>query len=91
MTDIHGDGLCRHVVTADLQPDNTGPAVDGLRLVEDEIADAVEYIVAVEILDGLETVGMVADEDVGSGKDELVGLVTLKGHRLERVIATPEE
>ena len=91
MADIHGNGLRCHAVTADLQPDDAGSAVNGLRLVEDEIADAVEDLVTAEVLDGLEAVGVVADKDVGTGKDELVGLMTLKGYRLKRVLAAPVE
>ena len=70
---------------------DAGLAVEGLRGVEDEVADAVVDLVATIVLDGLQGVGVMADEDVGSSVDQHVGIVTLTGHGRECMLATPVE
>ena len=60
-------------------------------MVEDEVADAVVDLVAVIVFDGLQGVGVMTDEDVGTGTDEHMGIVTLTGHGLQGVFAAPVE
>ena len=60
-------------------------------LIEDEITDAVVDFAALEVLDGLQGMGVVTDEDVGTSLYQLMSLVTLTGNRLESVFAAPVE
>ena len=70
---------------------DAGLAVEGLRWVEDEVADAVVDGLAFELLDGLQGVGMMADEGIGSCENQLMSLVALTGHRLKGMLAAPME
>ena len=45
--------------------------------VEDEIADAVVYLFAMKILDGLQCVGVMTYQRIGSGTYQLVGIPSL--------------
>ena len=58
-------------------------------MVEDKVADAVINLMATEVLDGLEGVGVVTDQDVGTRHDELMSFHTLTGNGLEGVFCTP--
>ena len=73
----------------DFQADHAGAGVDGTLLVEDEVADAVVDAVAVVVLDGLEGMGVMADEDVGSGINQLAGLFALLGYGFQGVFPAP--
>ena len=75
----------------DSETNDAGLAVEGLRGVEDEVADAVVDGLTLELLDGLQGVGMVADKGVGPCENQLVGLVPLTGHRLESMFTAPME
>ena len=86
---FYRDGFHGEVVPADFQAYYAGAAVEGLGLVEDEIADAVVDLTATEVLDGLQGMGMVTHQDVGTRHDELMGLHTLTGNGLEGVFCTP--
>ena len=48
----------------DTEAHDAGFAVEGFRGVEDEVADAVVDLVAVIVFDGLQGVGVMADEHV---------------------------
>ena len=63
--------------------------VDGILLVEDEVADAVVDSVAVVILDGLQGMGVVADEHIGTGINQLAGLLALLGNWFQGVFSSP--
>ena len=63
--------------------------VDGILLVEDEVADAVVDSVAVVILDGLQGMGVVADEHIGTGINQLAGLLALLGNGFQGVFSSP--
>ena len=75
----------------DAETHDAGLAVKGFRGVEDEIADAVVDLVAVVVLDGLQGVGVVADEHVSAGMYQHVGIVALQGYGLQRVFTAPVE
>ncbi len=88
-TDFHGNHLYFGGFPRDFQADHAGAGVDGALLVEDEVADAVVDAVAVVILDGLQGVGVMADEDVGSGINQLAGLLALLGNGFQSVLSSP--
>ena len=70
---------------------DAGLAVKGLGGVEDEIADAGVDLMTMIVFDGLQGVGVMADEDNGAGADEHVGIMPLTRHGLQRVLASPME
>ena len=82
MAYFHGDGLHFETVATHSQPNHTGLVVQGLVLVEDEVANAVVDLTTTVVLDGLEGVGMMAHEHVGTSHHEHVGVVTLTEHGL---------
>ena len=90
-TDIYRDGFHLETIlfVGDGEAYDAGLAVEGFRGVEDEVADAVVDLVAVIVLDGLEGVGVMADEHIGSSVYQHVGIVTLTGHGLQRMLASP--
>ena len=73
----------------DFQADHAGAGIDGTLLVEDEVADAVVDAVAVVVLDGLQGMGVMADEHVGSGINQLAGLLALLGNGFQGVFSSP--
>ena len=73
----------------DFQADHAGAGVDGTLLVEDEVADAVIDAVAVVVLDGLEGMGVMADEDVGTGINQLAGFLALLWNWFQGVFSAP--
>ena len=73
----------------DFQADHAGAGVDGALLVEDEVADAVVDAVAVVVLDGLEGMGVMADEDVGTGINQLAGFLALLWNGFQGVFSSP--
>ena len=75
----------------DFQADHAGAGVDGILLVEDEVADAVVDSVAVVILDGLQGMGVMADEHIGTGINQLAGFLALLGNGFQGVFAAPME
>ena len=89
VVDEDGDGAGVDVGGCDGELDDGGLAVDGVLGVEDEVANAVVDFVATVLLDGLQGVGVVADEDVGSGVDERVGLHPLLRYGPEAVFFSP--
>ena len=64
-------------------------AIDGLVLVEDEVANAVVDLLTTIVLDGLEGVGVVADQDVGTCLNQLVGFQSLTGYGFQGVLTAP--
>ena len=54
-----------------------GPGIDRLRLVEDEVADAVVDGFAAILFDGLKRMGMVTNHAVGTGINNAVCLFLL--------------
>ena len=89
MAYLYGDGLHAEAVSSHVEADDAGFRVDGFRLVEDEVADAVVDGAAVVGLNGLQGVGVVAHEDVGSGPNEAVGLKALARHGLQGMLTAP--
>ena len=87
--DFHGNHLYFGGFPCDFQADHAGAGVDGTLLVEDEITDAVVDAVAVVILDGLQGVGVVADEHVGTGINQLTGFLALLGNGFQSVLSSP--
>ena len=81
MVDANGNGVDFDIVFRDAQAHDAGPRVERLLLVEDEIADAVVNGLALVGLGGLQGMGVVADEDVGSGINDGVGFEPLLGQR----------
>ena len=75
----------------DVERNGARPAVDGLLLVEDEVADAVEDGLAGDDFGGLQGVGVVPDETVGTGLDERTGFLPLLGQGSEGVFPSPVE
>ena len=93
VTDVEGDGFRLEAIffVGDDEAHDAGLAVEGLRGVEDEVADAVVDGFELELLDGLQGVGMMADEGVGPCEDQLMSLVALTGHRLKGMLTAPME
>ena len=91
MAYFHWDGLHFEAVLTHFQTYHTGLAVQGFVLVEDEVAHAVIDLVAAVVLDGLEGVGVMAHEHVGSCQNELVGVVSLTENGLQRMFLPPVE
>ena len=89
VADGDGNGFGVGIGGGDGELYHAGACVDGPRLVENEVADAVVDGVAFEVLDGLQGVGVVAYDDVGSGTHKLVGLHALLGQRRERMLGSP--
>ena len=71
---LDGDGCGDEAVFGNDDLHHAGFAVQGLLLVEDEVADAVVDSLALKGLDGLQGVGVVADKGVGTGFDQTSGL-----------------
>ena len=74
-----------------VQLNHTSLAVDGFLLVKDEVADAVVDVFTLVGLNGLQGVGMVAYQHIGTRIDELAGLQSLSRHGLHGVFTTPVE
>ena len=91
MAYFHRDGLHFETVLTHFQTHHTGLAVQGLVLVEDEVAHAVIDLVAAVFLDGLEGVGMVAHEHVGTSQNEHMGIVPLAENGLLLMLLPPME
>ena len=93
VTDVDGDGFRVETIffVGDGEAHDAGLAVEGFRGVEDEVADAVVDLVVAEVLDGLQGVGVMADEHISPGMYQHVGIVTLTGHGLQRMLASPME
>lgn len=87
--DFYRDGFHGETVFSYLHPDDAGLAVEWLLLIEDKVAYAVVDGMVMIVFDGLQRVGMVTHEDVGSCLYQHVSLQTLTGHRLEGVFASP--
>ena len=82
MAYLHGDGLCLNAVLGHFQSYDTGLGVERSRGVEDKVADAVVDGFVPEGLDGLQGVGMMADQSIGTCENQLMGLQTLAGYGL---------
>ena len=91
VADADGDGADLEGGGGDEELDGGCGGVDVGCLVEDEVAYAVVDVMPVVVLDGLEGVGMMANEYVGSGIDEGVGLHSLQRRGSEGVFCTPVE
>ena len=91
MADFYRDGFYNEIILFYLQLDDAGATVDGLVLVEDEVANAVIDLLTSEIFDSLEGVGVMAYQDIGASLYQLVGLQSLTGYWLQGMFATPME
>ena len=89
VADGDGNGFCVGCGWCDSEAHHAGAGVDGVLLVENEVSDAVVDGMALEMLNGLQGVGVVADDDVSPGANKAVGLHALNGQRLERVFHSP--
>lgn len=89
MVDANGNGIGHCFFCGDAQADDAGAGVERLLLVEDEVADAVEDGFAAVGLGALQRVGVVADDDVGTGINQGVGLQPLLGQRAQRMLSAP--
>ena len=74
---LYGDGLDVCIVGGKAQPNHTGACVEGLCLVENKVTDAVIDGAAVILFDGLQGVGVVANKEVGTGRNEHSRLLPL--------------
>ena len=91
MAYFHRDGLHFEAVAAHFQTYHTGLAVQGLVLVENEVTHAVIDLMATVFLDGLEGVGVVTHEHVGTCQNEHVGIVPLTENGLQLMLLSPME
>ena len=89
--DFQRHGLCLDIIGSNAEAHHAGAAVEGVGLVEDEVANAVVDGMPVIVLDSLQGVGMVAYERVGPRSYQGVGLQALAGHGLQGVLAAPVE
>lgn len=85
------DGKCRYIdiFLRHAELDNGCAGIEGTRLVEDEIADAVEDGAASVGLRGLKRVAVVANQGVGTGIDKSVRLHTLGRDGLDSMLGSP--
>ena len=91
MAYFHRDGFHFEALGTHFQAHHTGLAVQGLVLVEDEVAHAVIDLVAAIVLDSLEGVGVVAHEHIGTSQNKHVGIVTLTENGLQLMLLPPME
>ena len=93
VSDVDGDGFHLEAIffVGDGEAYDAGLGIEGFCGVEDEVTDAIIDFVAVIILDGLQGVGVMADEHISPGMYQHVGIVTLTGHGLQRMLASPME
>ena len=80
--DVNGNGCCYDAVFGYFNFYDAGFAVDGLLLVEDEIADAIVDGLASVVLNGLQRVGVVTYQSISTGSNQAVGIQSLIGHGL---------
>lgn len=81
MVDANGNGIGHCFFRGDAQADDAGAGVERLLLVENEVADAVEDGLTAVGFGGLQGVGVMSDDDVGTGINQRVGLQPLLGQR----------
>ena len=89
MVDANGNGIGHCFFRGDAKADDAGAGVEGLLLVEDKVADAVEDWFAMVGFSGLKGMGVVTDDDIGAGIDERMGLQPLLGKRAQRMLGSP--
>ena len=89
LANLYRDGLNVEAVLLHVDAHHAGTRIQRAVLVEDEVADAVLDAVPAKVLNGLQCVGVVAHQQVGTGQNELVGINTLTGYGLQRVLAAP--
>lgn len=75
---FHRDSLCFHAIFPDMQTHDTGFRIKGFLLVENEVAYAVINLVTMKIFDGLQGVGMMTHQHIGTCHNEHVGIVALE-------------
>ena len=85
------DGFHLEIIlfVGNVQAYHAGLGVEGFRGVEDEVADAVVDLMTVVILDGLQGMGVMADEHIGTGINQLAGLLALLGNGFQGVFSSP--
>ena len=88
-TNVYRDGFHGEAVPADFQAHHAGAAVQGLGLVEDEVADAIVDFSASIILNGLQGVGVMTHQHVGPRIYQPTGFQPLAGHGLQCVLTAP--
>jgi hypothetical protein len=89
LTYFNRNRLHIEAIATDSQAHHAGLAVQGFRLVEDEVANAIVDGMPAVILDGLEGMGVVTHEHVSSSEDKHVGIMTLTGYGLQFVFLSP--
>lgn len=62
-----------YLILADFHLYHAGLGINGILLVKDEITNTIVDIVPLVMLDGLEGVGVMADEGIGTGLHESMG------------------
>ena len=72
--DVNGNRGCYDVVFGDFNFHHAGLAVQGLLLVEDEVANAIVDIATFVVLNGLQRVGVVTNQRIGTGINQPMGL-----------------
>ena len=77
VANLYGNGLGFEPSFAHTESHHAGLTVERSGGVEDEIADAVVYLLAMKILDGLQCVGVMTYQRIGSGTYQLVGIPSL--------------
>ena len=76
-------------VGGDVDSNDSSTAVDGLFLVEDEIAEAVVDTVSAVFFNRLQGVGVVSDDEVGTCIDDTAGEDTLLTDGFQMVFPAP--
>ena len=89
LTDFYRDGFYDEIVFFDAETYDTGSAVQGLLLIEDEVADAVVDFSTVIVFNGLKGVGMMTDKHIGTCQNELMGFQPLTGNGLQGMLTAP--
>ena len=79
--DVDGDSFCSCFFGGNVEFYDAGTGVNGFVLVEDEIADAVIDGTTTVFLYGLQCVGMVTNECIGTCVDQLVCFLSLSDSR----------
>ena len=77
VANLYGNGLSFEPVFAHTESHHAGLTVERSGGVEDEIADAVVYLLAMKILDGLQCVSVMTYQRIGPGTYQLVGIPSL--------------
>ena len=89
MPDFNGNRLHFCGSGGDFDLYHAGTSVDGLRLVEDEVSDAVVDGFSLIVLNTLYSMAVMSYDDVGSCVNELMGVTSLPRRGLRDVFHAP--